>query len=169
MKTKAFSIISIIAIAAATAFALTSCNSTEPDTHMGVAIWSVFDAKYDKDAATTTRAYAELLVSGYHTQPYSLSYTIDGKAGTGELAIHRLPKGDNGADIKGGDFKGNCPSGTPMEIDCYRVNNTTEQYQGLARFLMPKLEPGTHVFEVTVTNEYGESLTSTKTFMVEGK
>ncbi len=160
----------LIAMAfAIVALTLTSCNSTEPDTHMGVAMWTVYDAKYDKDAETVTRAYAELLVSGYHTQPYGLSYTIDGKAGTGELAIHRLPKGDNGADIKGGDFKGNCPSGTPMEIDCYKVNNKTEQYHGLARFLMPKLEPGTHVFEVTVTNEYGESLTSTKTFSVEGE
>ena len=166
MKKNIFSIITLAIVATLT---FTACSDVEPDTHMGVASWTISKAAYDKSADAVTRAYAELLVSGYHEQPYSCTYTIDGKQGVGELAIHRLPKNDAGANLRTGIFDGNCPSGTPLEIDCYKVNNLTEQYQGLARFLMPLLEPGIHTFSATVTNEYGESITETRTFEVEGK
>ena len=156
-----------IALITALLLSLTGCNPVEPDTHLGVAAWTIQDAKYDAASASVTRAYAELLVSGYHEQPLGLTYTIDGKAGVGELALHRLPKGDAGTDLRTATFQGNFPFGTPLELDCYRVNNHTNQYHGLARFLLPMLEPGTHVLVATVTNEYGESYTDTKTFVVE--
>ena len=159
----------MLALSCALLIGMSACQKAEPDTHMGVATWTVSKAAYDKAADAVTRAYAELLVSGYHQQPYSCTYTIDGKQGVGELAIHRLPKNDAGTNLRTGIFDGNCPSGTPLEIDCYKVNNLTEQYQGLARFLMPLLEPGIHTFSATVTNEYGESITETRTFEVEGK
>ena len=157
----------LLALACAFLLGQTSCSEPEPDTNMGVATWTINKAAYDKDAGSVTRAYAELLVSGYHEQSYTIVYTIDGKNGTGELAIHHLPLGDAGNDLRTSIFNGNCPSGSQVEIPNNRVNNLTEQYHGLARFLMPMLEPGTHTLSATVTNEFGQSITETKTFEVE--
>ena len=107
-------IFAVIALAVITTFTFAACSEVEePDTRMGVATWTITKASYDNNADAVTRAYAELLVSGYHEQPYSCTYTIDGKQGVGELAIHRLPKKDAGTNLRTGIFDGNCPSGTP--------------------------------------------------------
>ena len=159
----------MLAIASAFTFSLMACDSLEkPDTDMRVAIWTISDAKYDHAAQSVTRARVHLLVSGFHEQPYTFTYTIDGQPGTGSSALHRLAKGEEGAELLTEEFDGNCPSGTPLEIPCYRVNNHTMQYHGGTDFLMPLLAPGVHTFTATISNEFGQTLESTKTFTVDG-
>ncbi|MBQ3743099.1 MAG: hypothetical protein II858_04525 [Bacteroidales bacterium] len=166
MKTKHFTLIALIGMFI---LGLSACNSLEdPDTDMKVNMWTITDAKFDKDAASVTRARVRLLVSGYHEQPYTLTYTIDGQSGTGLLALHHLPNGDDGANLLTEQFNGNCPSGSSLDIPCYRVNNLTMQYHGATYFLMPLLEPGSHTFVATITNEYGQTIESTHSFTVEG-
>ena len=159
-------IFSLLAITSALILSLPSCSELdEPDTDMRVAIWTITDAKFDKTVASVTRARVHLYVSGYHEKPYDFTYAIDGQLGTGNLALHRLEKGDDGANLLLASFDGDCPSGTPLDIPCYH----TMQYHGGTDFLMPLLEPGTHAFTATITNEFGQTMTDTKTFVVEGE
>ena len=159
-----------IALFGALILGLTGCNGIEePDPNMGVNEWTISKAAYDNSADAVTRARVHFYVSGYHELPYGFSYTIDGQPGTGSLALHRIASGDDGSDLLTLAFDGNCPSGTPLDIPCHRVNNHTMQYHGGAYFLMPLLEPGTHTFVATITNEYGQTIETTKTFEVEAK
>ncbi len=184
MKTKLFTIIAVIGMLV---IGLASCSELDeighamfhsdevyvvngkPDTDMKCVMLTVYTASYDKDAESVTRAYAELLISGYHEKPYACTYTIDGKEGVGNLSIHKLPKGDAGTDLRTGTFQGNFPSGTPLDQPCYRASNRTLQYHGMSRFLMPMLEPGDHTITITITNEYGQTQSDTKTCVVADK
>lgn len=138
-----------------------------PDTNLSCVILTTYDAEYDKDADSVTRAYAELYIACYHEKPFGCTYTIDGQPGTGALSLHRLDVGDNGASVKTETFQGNFPSGTPLDLPCYRVANRSHQYHGKARFLLPMLEPGIHTLMITVTNELGQTGSDTQTFTVK--
>lgn len=156
MKTKNFTLATLFATLM---LSLVACNTLDPDTTMTGNMWTLKDAAYDKGADAVTSATALLYITGYHNQPYGLVYSIDGKAGTGSLAMYRL------------DVPGACPSGSTLDITstCADRDRGTAKYHGTASFQLPLLEPGLHTFTASITNEYGETVTETRTFVVHGK
>lgn len=156
MKTKLFT---ILALCATLMLGFTACNTLENDTTMTENMWTLKDAAYDNVAGSPTGAIALLYITGYHTKPYEIVYSIDGKAGVGELAMYRL------------DIPGECPSGSRLDIvsTCSDKDRGTAKYHGTAQFQLPILSAGLHTFTASVTNEYGETVTESRTFIVHDK
>ena len=118
MKTKLFTTITVISMLI---IALVSCSELDevghvmfrsdevyvimgdPDTDMKCVMLTVYTASYDKDAESATRAYAELLISGYQPPPHPEKEFFDDM---GKL----LESGDRLAEAARHMGKGECRS-----------------------------------------------------------
>lgn len=187
MKTKLFTLITLTVAMSA----LTACNF-ELNEHLEEAYLMTEEAKYNEDLKTTRRAFASLMVKGLNEDEYTLVYTIDGKPGVGEYAMH-LPdqtkaqwtynsQNFTGDEVAGwseityprleeglfsGDYTGNFPSGSSCKLKWLNDGSNRHPSQGSVFLLSPKLEPGVHTIAFTITNSYGESISKEAVFTIK--
>lgn len=179
MKSKLFIITTIML-----SLVLTACNEFKLNEHMKEASFMVHGGEYNKDDSTTRRAWLTLMVTGLNEDPYTLDYTIDGKAGNGANALYIIDEETrtlvyNSQKFKGseyisetmfsGVYDGNFPSGSATTLRFLDDHSGSHPSTGSASFLSPKLPAGKHKIEFTVTNSYGDTYSGSREFEIKDK
>lgn len=180
MKTKLFLIFAIIAMA----FTTVACNEFQLNEPMEKADWVICGGKWNVKDSTTRRALLVLTVKGLNSDAYTVEYTIDGMQGIGQYALTSVDeetgtKVYNWQKFKGGEYMseemfsgqydGNFPSGSSVNLYFLDRKDNTHPNYGRAFFLAPKLDPGKHVIQYTVTNSYGDVYSNSREFDIQNK
>lgn len=179
MKSKLFIIATIML-----SLVLTACNEFKLDERMLEAKFMVHGGEYNKQDSTTRRAWLTLMVTGLNEDPYTLDYTIDGKAGSGANALYIIDEETrtlvyNSQKFMGseyisetmfsGVYDGNFPSGSSTKLRFLNDRSGSHPSTGSASFLSPKLPAGKHTIEYTVTNSYGDIYSGSREFEIKNK
>ena len=185
-------IIFILTATLASFIALTACNEFELNEHLESIGMIAMDGVYNKQDSTTRRAYMIINIEGLNEDVYTIEYTIDGMPGVGANALHKpdqekaqwtynsqnftgsiLSGWDNVScprleeELFSGEYDGNFPSGSTTTFHYMFPGVNRHPSMGSTHFLSPKLKPGKHTINFTVTNSYGESKTDTKEFRIQ--
>lgn len=181
MKKTLFSILAIATMALVT---MTSCQEFQLNEHMKEASFMVDGGDYNKQDNTTRRVWMTLMVTGLNEDPYTLDYTIDGKAGSGANALYLIDEETRtlvynsqifmGSEYMSetmfsGVYDGNFPSGSSTTLRFLDDHSGRHPSTGSASFLSPKLPAGKHTIEYTVTNSYGDTYSGSREFEIKNK
>lgn len=163
---------------------ITACNDFKLNEHMLEANFMAHGGEYNKRDSTTRRAWLTLMVKGINEDPYVLEYTIDGRPGVGENALHLIDEQTKtlvynhqvfqgseymSEDMFSGQYEGNFPTGSSTTVQFLNTQSGQHPSTGSATFLSPKLEPGMHVLAYTITNSYGDKINGSKEFSIQDK
>ena len=177
-------IILIITAVLTSLMSMTSCNDFQLNEHLDSISMLVAGGQYNKDDGTTRRAYMIINIEGLNEDDYTIEYTVDGHQGVGEYALQLIPidqalKVYGSQTFKGselldetwfsGEYDGNFPSGSTTTFHYLYCGYHSHPSTGAAHFLSPKLAPGNHTINYTVTNSYGESRMRSKEFVIGNK
>ena len=139
---------------------------------------------YNVKDSTTRRAWLTLMVEGINEDPYTLEYTVDNKPGTGENALQVIDRETStiiynwelfygceymSEEMFSGQYAGNFPSGSSATLKFLDTRSGRHPSMGSVSFLSPKLEPGKHIINYTITNSYGDVITNTDNFVIQDK
>lgn len=162
----------LFAMLAATA----SCQNFDLNEKMLDAAFTLDEQQVLIPGASEQRVLLTLIVKGINKEDYKVDYTIDGKPGSGSnsLTIYDTAISETGLYSFGelhldkrmytDDYDGNFPSGSSTKLHYLNDGKYTHPSLGTARFLSPKLRPGTHTIEYTVTNSHGQTVEKTTKF-----
>ena len=149
MKTRFFT---LLLLTVSTLLSLAACNQevmSNPDD---------FTVRVSVADVSMPRAIATLQIEGDNTRPFTINYAVDGNA---TMRIVRVTT-PNYISSDGKDWMeraaGNCPNGSDIWVGL-RLNHIATAY-----FAMPELEPGSHLIDITLTNEDGVSRSATAQF-----
>ena len=156
--------------------ATASCQTFDLNEKMLDAAFALDEQQALIPDASEQRVLLTLTVKGINKEDYKVDYTIDGKPGSGSnsLTIYDTAISETGLYSFGelhldkrmytDDYDGNFPSGSSTKLLYLNDGKYTHLSLGTAKFLSPKLRPGTHTIEYTVTNSYGQTVEKTTTF-----